>query len=59
MFQQGKKINLVQNIQYTLLYFRLIFAFVVTSSFEQQRGRKLDNSRYADTSEYSIGKIDR
>jgi hypothetical protein len=41
----------------SLLLLSLIFAFVVTSSFEQQRGRKLD-TRYTDTSEYSIGADD-
>jgi len=41
----------------SLLLLSLIFAFIVTSSFEQQRGRKLD-TRYTDTSEYSIGADD-
>jgi len=41
----------------SILLLSLIFAFVVTSSFEQQRGRKLD-TRYTDTSEYSIGADD-
>eukprot|EP00088_Acartia_fossae_P015751 TRINITY_DN1870_c0_g1_i5.p1 TRINITY_DN1870_c0_g1~~TRINITY_DN1870_c0_g1_i5.p1 ORF type:complete len:355 (-),score=8.62 TRINITY_DN1870_c0_g1_i5:32-1096(-) len=41
----------------SLLLLSLIFAFIVTSSFEEQRGRKFER-QYTTTSDYSIGADD-